>query len=167
MRVLKLDAAYRPMEIIPWEEAFRLLFLEKAEVVEEYENAFVRSTDQEFNVPMVIKLARVVSQKEKFANFSRENVYLRDKYTCQYCGAHGPEITLTYDHVLPVSRGGKTEWDNIVTACDKCNRKKGSKTPKEAGMPLMSLPFQPKWTPKVAIKMKSNDPDEWNNYVTY
>jgi 5-methylcytosine-specific restriction endonuclease McrA len=119
-------------------------------------------------MPSVIKLVTAVAmRKQKFARFSRENVFIRDSYTCQYCGFHGNYKELTLDHVLPASKGGPKSWDNIVTACGPCNTKKADKTIREARMKLLREPYQPKWTPKIAVKLKDLDPVAWNNYVTY
>jgi 5-methylcytosine-specific restriction endonuclease McrA len=98
--------------------------------------------------------------------FSRQNIYARDKYRCQYCGAKfGPE-ELTYDHVVPRSRGGKTKWDNIVTCCIRCNRKKGGRTPAEARMRLIRKPSQPTWLPALRITIGFKEvPNSWRDYL--
>lgn len=167
MRVLKLDASFQPVGVIPWTEAFRLMFLDKAEVIEEYDDLVIRSTNDTFKVPSVIKLVSAVARKEKYAKFSRENIFIRDSYACQYCGKDGSSKDLTLDHVYPASLGGLKTWENIVAACQPCNIKKGDKTLKEAKMSLATKPYQPKWSPRIAIKMKSVDPDNWSNYVRY
>lgn len=167
MRVLKLDASFHPVEIIPWEKAFYLMFKDRAEVIEWYdESVYVRSTRQNHQVPSVIKV-NMVLDRNKNAKFCRENVYIRDDYTCQYCGAFGGEVELTFDHVTPRSKGGQTVWENIVTACGPCNRKKASKTLREAKMELINVPCIPKWSPRGALKIKDNDPENWKNYLKY
>lgn len=167
-RVLKLDASFQPVEIVNWTEAFRLLFLGKAEIVEEYEDKSVHSPTQEFKVPSVIKLlTAVASRKQRVVRFSRENIFIRDGYTCQYCGFHGNYKGLTLDHVLPASKGGPKSWKNIVTACEPCNTKKADKTLGQARMRLLKEPCQPRWTPRIAVKLRDFDPVAWNNYVTY
>lgn len=166
MRVLKLDASFHPVEIIPWEKAFYLMFKDKADVIEYYDEYWVRSTHEKYQVPSVIKVNMVVD-KNKNAKFCRENVFIRDDYTCQYCGAFGEEVELTFDHVTPRAKGGQTNWMNIVTACGKCNRKKADKTMQEANMDLINLPCIPKWTPRGALKVKKSDPENWQNYIRY
>jgi len=166
MRVLKLDASFLPIEIIPWEKAFYLMFKCKAEVIEEYDNKYVRSAREKFRVPSVIKV-NMVLDKNKNAKFCRENVYLRDDYTCQYCGAFGVEIDLTFDHIIPRSKGGQTNWANIVTACGICNRKKADKTIMEAKMQLINIPCIPKWSPRGTLKVTDKDPEEWQKYIKY
>jgi 5-methylcytosine-specific restriction endonuclease McrA len=165
MRVLKIDASFHPIEVIPWEKAFYLLFKDKAEVVEWYDDKFVRSTKEEHQIPSVIKV-NMVLDKNKNAKFCRENVYTRDDYTCQYCGAFG-SIELTFDHVTPRSKGGATAWENIVTACSPCNRKKANKTLREAKMDLINVPCIPRWSPRAVLKLKETDPKSWQNYIKY
>jgi 5-methylcytosine-specific restriction endonuclease McrA len=166
MRVLKLDASFHPVEVIPWEKAFYLICKDKARVIEWYDERYVRSPNKKHKVPSVITVDMVLD-RHKHAKFCRDNVFIRDNYTCQYCGAFGEEIELTYDHITPRMMGGATDWMNIVTACGPCNRKKGCKTLIESGMKLMQTPFIPKWTPKASIKLKKGDPPEWENYVKY
>ncbi|HHX63894.1 MAG TPA: HNH endonuclease, partial [Chloroflexi bacterium] len=91
-------------------------------------------------------------------------VMLRDDYTCQYCGAQPPKAMMTIDHVLPKTRGGDTSWENVVCACQDCNLRKGSRTPEEAGMPLLSRPGRPKY---VAMVLFTRDPDHptWSKYI--
>lgn len=166
MRVLKLDASFHPIEVIPWEKAFYLICKDKADVIEWYPREVVRSATQVHAVPAVIRVNKVLD-KNKTAKFCRENVFVRDNYTCQYCGAFGEEVELTFDHVNPRAKGGETSWMNIVTACGYCNRKKGSKSLREAKMELMNLPCIPKWTPRTSLKLKSDDPECWKNYIKY
>lgn len=166
MRVLKLDASFHPVEIIPWEKAFYLMFKNRADVIEWYEDKTVSSTYNEWQVPSVIKV-NMVLDKNKHAKFCRENVFIRDDYTCQYCGAYGDNIELTFDHVTPRCKGGQTNWNNIVTACEKCNRKKADKTLNESGMDLINLPYVPKWSPRGSLKIKKSDPQNWKSYIKY
>jgi 5-methylcytosine-specific restriction endonuclease McrA len=93
-------------------------------------------------------------------------VLIRDNYTCQYCGKKFPVRQLTMDHVWPLSRGGRKSWKNIVTACQKCNQKKGCKTPQEAGMRLLNKPQEPKWLPSFRhdINVRTT-PESWQIYL--
>lgn len=166
MRVLKLDASFRPVEVISWENAFYLLFKDRAQIIEEYEDKTVRSVSREFKVPSVIKV-HMFLDKHKEARFCKENVFIRDNYTCQYCGTFGQETELTFDHITPRSKGGKTSWMNIVTACGVCNRKKADKFLEETKMKLINLPCIPAWSPRASIKMKTGDPECWRNYLKY
>lgn len=166
MRVLKLDASFHPVEIIPWEKAFYLICKDKARVIEWYDEKFVHSAFAKHQVPCVITVD-MMYDKNKYAKFSRENVFIRDNYTCQYCGEFGPELELTFDHVTPRAKGGGTHWMNIATACGPCNRRKGCKSLSECDMDLINLPSIPNWTPSTALRIKNNDPEQWQKYIKY
>ena len=131
---LVLNADYRPLSyyplsLWPWQEAIKAVFLERVDIVAEYDQV-VHSPSFEMRLPSVISLKSFVTQDRPPA-FTRFNVFLRDAFQCQYCGATSD---LTFDHVVPRSRGGRTTWENIVTACAPCNLAKGGRTPKEAQM---------------------------------
>jgi 5-methylcytosine-specific restriction endonuclease McrA len=117
-------------------------------------------------LPSVIRLLRMVKRPRSPIKFSRQNIYSRDQYRCQYCGKRHPSEDLTYDHVLPKSRGGRTRWDNIVTCCIRCNRQKGGRTPEEAGMALIRPPSRPKWVPALRITVGFREvPNTWRDYL--
>ena len=122
--------SYYPLSLWPWQETVKAVFLERVEVVSTYDQT-VRSPSFEMALPSVVALKSYVAQ-DRTPAFTRFNLFLRDAFSCQYCG-HGDE--LTFDHVIPRSRGGRTSWENIVTACAPCNLRKGGRTPKEAQMP--------------------------------
>jgi len=108
----------------------------------------------------------MVKRPKRPAKFSRQNIYARDKYKCQYCGQRFSSEELTYDHVIPRSRGGKTEWENIVTCCVDCNRRKGGRTPAEAGMKLIRKPVKPTWIPALRITIGFREvPQSWRDYL--
>lgn len=162
---LLLAQSYEPLDIIPWQEAIRLLTLGKCEVVEEYEDE-VRSTYLVIKMPAVIRLLKRFRKHKKPVKFSRINVYARDKFCCQYCGKKGTTPELTFDHVVPRARGGKTNWENIVACCVSCNSKKHSRTPAEAGMKLKVKPVCPEWLPAVVIKINQKSaPEAWRDYL--
>lgn len=164
-QVLLLNITYEPLRIINWKKAITLLVLGKVEVLEEYTSE-IHSVSFTIKLPSVVRLLRMVKKPNTPIKFSRQNIYARDQYRCQYCGQKFLLADLTYDHVLPKSRGGKTAWENIVTCCFKCNRKKGGKTPKEAGMKLVRRPFCPKWIPAVKITIGVRDvPQSWRDYL--
>jgi 5-methylcytosine-specific restriction endonuclease McrA len=127
---LVLNADGQPVSMIPpstiqWKEAITYLWLDKVHVLEWYDDWMVRSSSWETRVPAVIMLKDMMKRKQT-PRFSRYNLYLRDMFTCQYCYTQLPTAKLTMDHVLPISKGGKTNWENIVTACNPCNGKKGN-----------------------------------------
>ncbi|RMH41144.1 MAG: HNH endonuclease [Deltaproteobacteria bacterium] len=164
-RVLMLSRSYEPLRVISWKRAFALLTLGKVEVVEEYD-ACVRTVTLVFKVPAVVRLLTAFKRRGRPPKFSRINIYARDGFRCQYCGDKRPTEELTFDHVVPKARGGKTSWTNIVTACHPCNRRKGARTPEEAGMRLRKPPIQPKWVPAVTIRVSTRSvPDAWRDYL--
>lgn len=140
---LVLNADYRPLSyyplsLWPWQEAVKAVFLDRVEVVAEYEHK-VHSPSFEMRLPSVISLRDYISQDRPPA-FTRFNLFLRDSFSCQYCGS--PE-DLTFDHVIPRCRGGRTTWENVVTACGHCNLRKGSRLPRECHMHPRHTPRQP------------------------
>jgi 5-methylcytosine-specific restriction endonuclease McrA len=164
-QVLLLNISYEPLKIINWKRAVTLLFLGKVEVVEEY-NREIHAVSFTINLPSVVRLLKMVKRPKIPIRFSRQNIYARDRYRCQYCGRRFPVEELTYDHVLPKFRGGKTEWENIVTCCIACNRKKGGHTPQEVSMRLVRKPARPTWIPAVRITLGAhNVPQSWRDYL--
>lgn len=162
---LLLNATYEPIRVIPWQKAITLMLLGKAEVLEQHDDAMVRSAQDAHEVPAVLRLIRRVRVPRKPVQFSRTNIYRRDGYECQYCaGTFGPS-DLTFDHVLPRSRGGDTSWTNIVTCCQPCNRRKGNRTPDEAAMPLLRPAREPNWRPFSAGPDQHEPPEIWRPYL--
>ena len=130
--------SYYPLSIWPWEEVVKAVYQDRVDVVSTYDKV-VRSPSMEMQLPSVISLKSYVDQDRKPA-FTRFNVFLRDGFACQYCNA---TTELTFDHVIPRSRGGRTTWENIVAACGPCNLRKGGRTPAQAKMPLLVGPIRP------------------------
>jgi 5-methylcytosine-specific restriction endonuclease McrA len=164
-QVLLLNISYEPLKVINWKKAITMICLGKVEVIEAYTKE-VHSVTFSIKLPAVVRLLNMVKRNNNPVKFSRQNIYARDLNKCQYCGEHLSNECLTYDHVLPKSRGGKTEWENIVTCCIKCNRKKGGRTPKEASMRLIRKPTRPTWVPAVRITIGFKEvPESWRDYV--
>ena len=143
---LILNADYRPLSyfplsIWPWQDAVKAIFRESVTVVSEYER-IVSSPSMDMKLPSVLALKEFVPQSETPA-FTRFNVFLRDEWTCQYCGQEHKTHQLTFDHVIPRSKGGLTSWDNIVAACRDCNSTKGNKMPKQCDMFPRKIPKEP------------------------
>jgi 5-methylcytosine-specific restriction endonuclease McrA len=141
--VLLLNADLNPISILPlsvisWKHAINLYFMDRIHVLEEYEDWIIRSEKLCINVPSVCMTKQYLSYK-KTPKFSRHNMYLRDLYQCQYCSEVFEAKDLTLDHVIPRSKGGKTTWENSVTACKECNHRKGARTDLK---PLRS-PYKP------------------------
>ena len=164
-QTLLLNQGFEPIKVISWQRAITLLFLGKVEVLEEYDRD-IHSVNVIIRVPAVVRLLRSFRRHARPVKFSRVNIYARDNYKCQYCGKKASISELTYDHVVPRSQGGLTEWTNIVTCCYLCNRHKGGRTPREADMHLLTQPTQPNWVPAVAIRISLRSvPDAWRDYL--
>ncbi|MGB1005886.1 MAG: HNH endonuclease [Thalassobaculaceae bacterium] len=133
--------SYFPLSLWPWQDAVKAVFLKRVTIVSEYDRT-VSSPSFEMRLPSVIALKEYVPQARKPA-FTRFNVFLRDRFSCQYCGERFPTPELTFDHVIPRSRGGRTSWDNVVTACGACNLRKGNRMPDRAGLHPLSQPLRP------------------------
>ncbi len=143
---LVLNADYQPLSYFPlslwsWQETVKAMFLDRVAVVSHYDRE-IRSPNARLRLPSVVALKQYVPQSH-FPPFTRFNVFLRDRFTCQYCGQRHRAEDLTFDHVVPRSRGGLTSWANILTACTRCNLAKGSKLPRECGMRPLAAPKRP------------------------
>ncbi len=144
---LVLNADFKPLSYFPlslwsWQDVIKAVYLERVIVVEEYDRV-VHATSSEIRLPSVISLKEYITPGT-YPNFTRFNLFLRDRFTCQYCGFNaGNGRELTFDHVIPRRLGGKTCWENITSACPSCNLKKGGRTPKGAGMRLLTKPVRP------------------------
>ena len=150
--------------MINWRRAVKLVVLEKAEIIEVSDRE-VRSVSTRVPVPSVVRLTSFVRFRRREAKFSRRNIYTRDNFRCQYCGTRPSSHELTCDHVVPRSRGGRTDWANIVTCCVSCNRRKGGRTPSEAGMHLIRVPKRPEKAPAIRITVGlKHAPDSWRDY---
>ncbi len=140
---LVLNADYRPLSYYPlslwsWQDTIKAVFLDRVNIVSEYDKA-VRSPSFSMRLPSVVALKTFVKPTRSPA-FTRFNVFLRDRFECQYCGA---DDDLTFDHLVPRSRGGQTTWENVVTACSPCNLRKGGKTPRQSAMRPSQQPYRP------------------------
>ena len=138
--VLVLNQDYQPLSICSVQRSMKLIFLEKAELLHDDPKRELRTIRESFQFPSVIRLRSYIRVPYNKVVLSRRNIMRRDNFTCMYCGSKND---LTIDHVLPKSRGGKDVWENLTTACEKCNVKKGSRTPEEAGMPILKQPYRP------------------------
>ena len=164
-QTLLLTPWYRPHKVVSWQKAITMLFTGDVEVVDEYLET-IRSPSISMRVPAVVRLTRAMRSAKRCVKFSRVNVLARDGHRCQYCGEKKPTGELNYDHVVPRSQGGRTDWDNIVTSCYACNLRKRNRTPEQAGMRLLSLPVRPKTLPlgEAVLDSRSVHPT-WQPYV--
>jgi 5-methylcytosine-specific restriction endonuclease McrA len=183
--VLVLNKNWQPIQTTPVTNAFALVMKGSAVIVDpstyqehniltwsdasmardSFEGAVIRTPRLRLVVPEVIKLSGYNGQGERAVVFSRRNVFKRDKFTCQYCGAQPGPAELTIDHVLPKSRGGKSEWVNCVLACLACNARKADKTPREAKMALRKQPKKPNWTALSHLPRNSRKMS-WNQFLS-
>jgi 5-methylcytosine-specific restriction endonuclease McrA len=143
---LVLNADFRPLSYFPlslwsWQDTIKAVFMDRVNIVEEYDRV-VHSPTLEMRLPSVVSLKTYVKPSRHPA-FTRFNVFLRDRFQCQYCNCTMTANELTFDHVIPRSRGGLTTWENVVTACSPCNLFKGGKLPHQAGMFPHQRPHRP------------------------
>lgn len=178
---LILNGDYSPIGVINWQKSivWEYKYSHKNKpaisIIEYYIDDGVMSSTGRNKLPAVIKLNKYFKPCKDYVNFSRKNLFIRDNYTCQYCGSTPAISQLTYDHVIPKSQwkksGSPTSWTNIVTACRKCNRHKANRTPEQANMPLKNNPHIPTRSPKYLhihshlLTIKNNIPEPWLLYI--
>lgn len=185
--VLVLDKQYHPTKIITAKEAVCILcsefekalvldstyqtysleeWIEYSKMVKQSDLPVLRSSNVNFIVPEVIVLPNYLRKPShgKKLRYSRISIFKRDNFVCQYCGEHKTRQELTVDHILPKSRGGKSTWLNIVSACKPCNWKKADKTPEEAGMKLLSVPKIPTWRDSLDLPAGLKR-ELWDNFL--
>jgi 5-methylcytosine-specific restriction endonuclease McrA len=144
---LVLNADYRPLSYLPlslwsWQDTVKAVFLERVDILSEYDRT-VNSPSFHMRLPSVIALKDYILPS-RYPAFTRFNVFLRDRFCCQYCDRRKPTPELTFDHVIPRSKGGHTTWENVVTACGHCNTRKGSQLPGWCNMHPHRTPWRPK-----------------------
>ena len=139
-RVLVLNLDHAPVAVVSAQKAIVLILLDKANLISSYEFIKIRTVSQCFDYPAVISLNQYKNIPFRGVMLNRTNLFRRDKGECQYCGSRRQ---LTIDHLIPKSKGGKTSWTNLVTACNRCNIQKGDKTPEQVGFSLRKEPFKP------------------------
>ena len=143
-----------------------LWFQNKVEILE-FHQATVASPHQTFRLPAVMRLKQYIRPYLALSvRLSRQNIFLRDNHTCQYCYKQFSEKKLTVDHVMPLSKGGRHEWTNVVTACAKCNNHKGDKSPEQLNLRLLTRPEKPRWLPNRDLELEDNRlPSSWRPYL--
>lgn len=159
---LLLNATYEPITVVPWQRAMVLWAQGKVEIVDVHDRE-VRAVSFTFKLPSIVRLLRFVRVRHRTTHlpFTRANIYARDNHECQYCGSHEE---LTFDHVIPEAQGGLKAWENIVTACLDCNKRKGSRTPEQAGMRLRRAPQRPSAAVRVVVGVR-HAPASWLDYL--
>lgn len=181
-KVLVLNRNFLPVHVTSVRRAFSLLYQGLAEAVDDQYRTFdfdswsalslsvhddtVGMVNRIIRVPRVILLLTYDRIPRRQVRFNRFNVYARDRNTCQYCGQRLPRVELNLDHVVPRSQGGTSIWENIVCSCHGCNRRKGGRTPKEAGMKLLRPPRRPEWTPFMLETFSLRRYREWLPFLS-
>lgn len=181
-KVLVLNRNFLPVHVTSVRRAFSLLYQGVAEAVDDQYRTFdfdswsalsssvhddtIGLVDRIIRVPRVILLLTYDRIPKRQVRFNRFNVYARDRNTCQYCGHRLPRVELNLDHVIPRSQGGSSVWENIVCSCHACNRRKGGRTPKEAGMKLLHPPRRPEWTPFMLETFSLRRYREWLPFLS-
>ncbi|MDK1021770.1 MAG: HNH endonuclease [Candidatus Hydrogenedentes bacterium] len=182
-QVLVLNKSWVAVNVAPVRRAIALLYQDLARAVhpDDYslydfddwcelsklrsEGRFLHTPSLRVRIPEVILLNGFNGFFHKEVRFSRRNIFERDKNTCQYCGAKFAKSDLTIDHVVPRSKGGYDSWGNLVLACVKCNVRKGNRTPKESGMPLIRRPVKPHWLPTLGARMPTSRITSWQRFL--
>ncbi len=183
--VLVLNRLWQAINVCTAERALTLLYTGHAQVVYEGENGFntfsfrewcdfsesyndgaaVNTISFRIRVPRIILLLFFDRLPNKEVKFTRQNVFERDKNMCQYCGKKFDRKDLNIDHVVPRLRGGLTTWTNVVCSCIDCNRRKGSRSPEQAGMRLIRKPRKPRWRPFVEIQFVKTTDHSWRHFL--
>ncbi|MBF0105339.1 MAG: HNH endonuclease [Deltaproteobacteria bacterium] len=178
---LVLNRSYVPVHVTSIKRAICLVFKGLAKIVDQQYQVYdfkswselsvskndeqVSMTEKVIRVPRVIMLQCYNKVPRRNVRFSRENIYLRDNNTCQYCGHAFKRQNINIDHVIPLSQGGETDWTNVVCSCIACNSKKGGRTPQQAGMTLLRRPAVPQYSLFMEISPKDRLYDLWHVYM--
>ena len=161
--VLVLNQSYEPLTVCRARRAVVLIFQGKAEMIENGVGA-IHTISATIELPSVIRLAQMIRRPRRARKMTRYEIFNRDRYTCQYCGEQSRHLTL--DHVVPRYRGGQHTWENVVSACVACNRRKAGRTPREASMKLIRPPLPPTGNPLFNVPYHYlNKRDEWRKYL--
>jgi len=161
-RVLVLNQDFSPLMVCSVERAFILVFLNKSELIKPANGHKLHTVTASFPMPSVIRLNRYVNAPYKGVNLTRQNIFKRDNFECQYCGT---KRDLTIDHVIPRAKGGADTWTNLVTACKKCNAKKGNHTLEGSSLTLRRRPYKPSYA--IFLKDHMNgQASEWDPFLS-
>lgn len=179
---LVLDQAWRAINVVPASRAICMCFSRDHLIVDPEDFATygfeewvdrgtpggrpVRTVSTVFDAPEIVVTSAVQKFRDTKVNLNKSTVCKRDGYRCQYCEKKFPESGLSLDHVVPKSQGGKLVWENVVAACLKCNVAKGGRTPRQAGMKLSREPFEPRWSPLFANRVRGGEtPESWKRIL--
>jgi 5-methylcytosine-specific restriction endonuclease McrA len=159
-----LNQNYEPLNVCNVRRAIVLVIDGKAEVLETRESTF-SSPSRTFSSPSVIRMVYFIRRPRPRVKLTRREVFIRDHYTCQYCGRYGHDLTI--DHIVPRSKGGAHTWDNLVSACKACNHRKGGKSLREARMVLRTIPAEPRASQYYTIERRLDGrlADNWSKFL--
>ncbi len=160
--VLVLNANYEPLNVCTTRRAVGLMLTGRAEMIVDGRGE-IHTASSVYPLPSIVRLSRMVHRPRMRVKLTRREIFRRDNHRCQYCARHSSALTV--DHVIPRHRGGPHSWDNLVTACPVCNRRKGGRTPQEAGMRLLSAPKEPAPSPVYIFGHLLEEHDEWRDYL--
>lgn len=160
--VLILNVNFEPLHVCNTKRALALVMAGKAEIVLNGRGT-IRSASDEFDLPSIIKLQYMVKRPRPRVSLSKREVLRRDEYACQYCGRKSHHLTI--DHVVPRHMGGRHTWTNLVAACSPCNRRKGGRTPEQAGMQLRRQPFEPSASAHYRFGRHLESHEEWEPFI--
>lgn len=164
-KILLLNSDYRALNFVTWNRALKLLIKGKVDVVSEWEGKAIRSVSVAIQLPATLRLRNHVRFFRKNIIFSKSMVKKRDHYTCQYCGSTPAKAQTTIDHVIPVSKGGQSSYENCVTACYKCNNKKNDRSLSQIGMRLITRPSKPCYDIYYGLAPSSERHPDWHMFL--
>jgi len=165
-KVLLLNSDYRVLRFVRWSRALKLVFRDKVEILSEWDKK-ISSYESTHNIPAIIRLKSRVKYFPTQVKFTKLLVRKRDDYTCQYCGKSPTKKNLTIDHVIPKSRGGKTDYQNCVVACYRCNNRKNNKTPSECGYKLLRKPKAPPLSIYFGLAAGTKRHSSWETFLNF
>jgi 5-methylcytosine-specific restriction endonuclease McrA len=179
--VLVLNRLFQAIQVTSVRKAFCLLYKGEVKVVEpdyttytwenwcdipvQPQDEVIHTPRARIKVPRVILLLHYDELPPHEVRFTRKNIYFRDRSRCQYCGRRAATKDLNLDHVIPLSRGGRSTWENVVCCCIECNARKGNRLPAEVGMKLVKEPRKPRWHPLVKLSFNGGRYEEWRNFL--
>lgn len=166
-RTLVIDDTFKPIKIIDWKRAICYLISKRGYPIDEYEDFLIRSVTLSIKVPKILQIKgkSPVSFKDREVSLTNNNIYLRDNHTCAYCLKNFKQSELSIDHIIPKCQGGLNTWENLITSCNKCNNKKGGRTPEQANMKLNFFPKKMYWSPKKHLGIRRKEFEEFSSWI--
>ena len=166
-RTLVIDSSFRPIKIINWKRAIYYIVSNRGFSIDEYEDFTINSIKFSINVPKILQVRgkNPIDFSNREVSLTNSNIFIRDNHTCAYCVKRFQHKELSVDHIIPKCQGGENTWENLVTSCNKCNNKKGGRTPQEAKMPLKIQPTKLNWSARQHLGLKKEELDFWEKWI--